>query len=234
MKEQVKVLKQVELLGHQFAVYGTKENPLFLAKDIATLILGDKMGNGATARITRAASEFEKQKRVLRVGRTHIEYCFLTLAGAYEVANSWAHLYGDTTSSLNAYLLSNFGKVVASEHVTNVAKKESVTTDGDTVIKRKVVSQTIVGKKAKNIAVEDKTATNVHLSTVTIPAEAASIIKNIQDPQMSEKEYLFEAICSLIEVMYDTENTERTFEMKDLFPLWHMAQQRNLIKALQR
>ena len=32
MNEQVKVLKQVELLGHQFNVYGTAKNPLVLGK----------------------------------------------------------------------------------------------------------------------------------------------------------------------------------------------------------
>ncbi len=49
----------------------------------------------------------------------------------------------------------------------------------------------------------------------------------------SAKDYLFEAICRLIEVMYDPENPEREYEMKDLFPLYQMAGQRKLINALQ-
>lgn len=35
---EIQVLKQTELLGQQFAVYGTPEEPLFLAKDVATWI----------------------------------------------------------------------------------------------------------------------------------------------------------------------------------------------------
>ena len=35
---QIQVLKQTELLGHQFTVYGTPENPLFRAKDVAEII----------------------------------------------------------------------------------------------------------------------------------------------------------------------------------------------------
>lgn len=38
MKEQIYVLKQTELLGHQFTVYGTAENPLFRAKEVADII----------------------------------------------------------------------------------------------------------------------------------------------------------------------------------------------------
>ena len=51
---------------------------------------------------------------------------------------------------------------------------------------------------------------------------------------MSAKDYLLEAICGLIEVMYDPEDIERFYAMKDLFPLYQMARQRNLINALQR
>lgn len=35
MKEQIEVLKQTELLGQQFKVYGTLAEPLFMAKDVA-------------------------------------------------------------------------------------------------------------------------------------------------------------------------------------------------------
>lgn len=50
---------------------------------------------------------------------------------------------------------------------------------------------------------------------------------------MSAKDYLLEAICGLIEVMYDPEDIERFYAMKDLCPLYQMARQRNLINALQ-
>ena len=38
MSKEIQVLKQTELLGHQFAVYGTAEEPLFRAKDVAEFI----------------------------------------------------------------------------------------------------------------------------------------------------------------------------------------------------
>ena len=38
MSKEIQVLKQTELLGHQFAVYGTPEEPLFRAKDVADFI----------------------------------------------------------------------------------------------------------------------------------------------------------------------------------------------------
>ena len=42
MAAQIQVLKQTELLGHQFTVYGTAENPMFLAREIAKCIDYDK------------------------------------------------------------------------------------------------------------------------------------------------------------------------------------------------
>ena len=38
MSKEIQVLKQTELLGHQFTVYGTPEEPLFRAKDVAEFI----------------------------------------------------------------------------------------------------------------------------------------------------------------------------------------------------
>ena len=38
MNESQQVLKKSELLGHQFTIYGTAENPLFLAKEVADVI----------------------------------------------------------------------------------------------------------------------------------------------------------------------------------------------------
>lgn len=38
MENKIVVLKRTELLGHQFSVYGTAENPLFLAKEVAKVI----------------------------------------------------------------------------------------------------------------------------------------------------------------------------------------------------
>lgn len=107
---------------------------------------------------------------------------------------------------------------------------------GDTVIRSKVVEKISVGKKPRTVvvsgeSVKKKVADN--LESISIPKAAAEIIRNIQDERMSAKDYLLEAICSLIEVMYDPQDSEREYEMKDLFPLYQMAGQRKLIYALQ-
>lgn len=38
LKHPIQVLSETELLGHKFTVYGTAENPLFLAKEVADCI----------------------------------------------------------------------------------------------------------------------------------------------------------------------------------------------------
>ena len=40
--EPIQVLSETELLGHKFTVYGTAENPLFLAKEVAECIEYDQ------------------------------------------------------------------------------------------------------------------------------------------------------------------------------------------------
>ena len=42
----IQVLSETELLGHKFTVYGTAENPLFLAKEVAECIDYAKRSNG--------------------------------------------------------------------------------------------------------------------------------------------------------------------------------------------
>ena len=41
-KHPIQVLSETELLGHKFTVYGTAENPLFLAKEVAECIEYDQ------------------------------------------------------------------------------------------------------------------------------------------------------------------------------------------------
>ena len=235
MNEQVKVLKQVELLGHQFTVYGTAENPLFLAKEVANIILNGKMSNGATARITRPVDFFEKRKCVVKGNKKQV-LCMLTLSGVYEVISFWSKHYNRTTFALNSYLISSFGNLAPKPKITQVTNKESLTTKGNTVIRSKVVAKTSIGKKQPTVVVDNaspKKKFDDAFESISIPKEAAKLIRDIQNPTMSAKDYLFEAICRLIEVMYDPENMEREYEMKDLFPLYQMAGQRKLICALQ-
>lgn len=236
MNEQVKVLKQVELLGHQLTIYGTAGTPLFLAKEVANIILDGKMSNGSTARITKPVDYFEKRKCVIKSGDKNQTLCMLTLTGVYEVISFWSKHYKRATFTINSFLISSFGKPAPKEKVTQVSNKESLTTKGNTVIRSKVVAKTSIGKKQPTVVISDQDKKEKVISgfeNISIPKKAAEIIRNIQDERMSAKDYLLEAICSLIEVMYDPQNPEREYEMKDLFPLYQMAGQRKLINALQ-
>ena len=234
MKEQVNVLKQVELLGHQFTIYGTAGNPLFLAKDVANIIFGNDRDRGTNARVVRGVDYFEKQTCIIVEGGVKRKLCMLSLQGVYEVISVWLKKYHQTCFTLNSYLVAEFGKPTPKERVTQVTNKESLTTKGNTVIRSKVIAKTSIGKKQPTVVVDDaKKKFDDSFESISIPKEAAKIIRDMQNPMMSAKDYLFEAICRLIEVMYDPENPEREYEMKDLFPLYQMAGQRKLINALQ-
>lgn len=236
MNEQVKVLKQVELLGHQFTVYGTAGNPLFLAKEVANIIFGNDRDQGTNARVVRGVDYFEKRTCIIADSGVKRKLCMLSLRGVYEVISMWSKKYHQTCFTLNSYLVAEFGKPAPKEEVTRVTNKESLTTNGNTVIRSKVIAKTSIGKKQPTVVVDNagpKKKFDDAFESISIPKEAAKLIRDMQNPMMSAKDYLLEAICRLIEVMYDPEDSERVYEMKDLFPLFQMAGQRKLICALQ-
>lgn len=84
LNQPIQVLKQTELLGHQFTVYGTAENPLFLAKEVAECI--------EHSNITVMLQTIDEDEKV-KVSPKHSlgelvnykEYNFLTEDGLYEV-----------------------------------------------------------------------------------------------------------------------------------------------------
>lgn len=80
MKEQIAVLKQTELLGQQFAVYGTPEEPLFRAKDVAKWIehTNERM-------MLNTIDEDEKGVRIIYTPGGNQEVWMLTESGLYEV-----------------------------------------------------------------------------------------------------------------------------------------------------
>lgn len=79
--ESLKTLQTSNLLGREFTIYGTAENPLFLAKDVAEMI--------GHSNITKMTSSVDEEERV--VGRTNDSLgrengaTFLTEDGLYEV-----------------------------------------------------------------------------------------------------------------------------------------------------
>lgn len=74
------IIKQQEVLGRTFRVYGTKEEPLMLAKDVAEWI-----DHTDLSRMVGLVDEDEKLKRTLYVSGQGREMWFLTEDGLYEV-----------------------------------------------------------------------------------------------------------------------------------------------------
>lgn len=80
MSNQISVLKQTELCGQQFTVYGSAQEPLFVASDIALMI-----NHQNTSELVKLVDEDEKlTSTILRSGQNR-EVWMLTESGLYEV-----------------------------------------------------------------------------------------------------------------------------------------------------
>lgn len=78
--EDLKVLDEREVLGKEFKMYGTKENPLFLAKDVANWI-----EHTHTTRMLERVDKDEKLNGIIVHAGQKREMTFLTEDGLYEV-----------------------------------------------------------------------------------------------------------------------------------------------------
>ena len=78
---ELKVLDERVVLEKQFIVYGTKENPLFLAKDVSEWI----DYNGRTGQLLGSVDEEEKLMHTIYASGQNREMWFLTEDGLYEV-----------------------------------------------------------------------------------------------------------------------------------------------------
>ena len=87
LTNSIQVLSETELLGHKFTVYGTAENPLFLAKEVAECIDYAKTSQGYydVSRMVGTVDEEEKHLRTIFVDGRNYEMWFLTEDGLYEV-----------------------------------------------------------------------------------------------------------------------------------------------------
>ena len=74
------VLKQSELRGRQFTVYGTPEAPLFLAKDISTIL-----EHSDTRKMVASVDDDEKLMGTLFLAGQNRQVWMLTEGGLYEV-----------------------------------------------------------------------------------------------------------------------------------------------------
>lgn len=80
MQNQIQVLKQTELLGRQFTVYGSAEEPLFLAQEVATII-----GHTKPSIMVDMVDDDEKLKETMFTSGQNREVWMLTENGLYEV-----------------------------------------------------------------------------------------------------------------------------------------------------
>lgn len=80
MKEQIEVLKQTELLGQQFNVYGSIDEPLFVAKDVARLIK-----HSDVSMMMRCVDDDEKVTSIVCTPGGNQKVWMLTENGLYEV-----------------------------------------------------------------------------------------------------------------------------------------------------
>lgn len=78
--ESLQVISEQEVLGRVMMVYGTNENPLILARDVA-----DWINHNQVARMIEVVDEDEKLKCLLSTSGQNREMWFLTENGVYEV-----------------------------------------------------------------------------------------------------------------------------------------------------
>ena len=74
------ILEERQVLGKDFKIYGTKENPLFLAKDVANWI-----EHSDRTKMLKGIDEEEKVKNIVPTLGGNQEMWFLTEDGLYEV-----------------------------------------------------------------------------------------------------------------------------------------------------
>lgn len=82
MENQLQIINQQEVLGKEFRMYGTKENPLFLAKDVANWI---EYSVGNVSKLVNMVDEEEKVRNIITTLGGNQEAWFLTEDGLYEV-----------------------------------------------------------------------------------------------------------------------------------------------------
>ena len=87
MKKKIEAMDTREVLGKSLTIYGTVEEPLFLAKDVAEWIDYAKTGKGAydVSRMLDTVDADEKTTRISFVSGQNRECLFLTEDGLYEV-----------------------------------------------------------------------------------------------------------------------------------------------------
>lgn len=82
LNNPIKVLKKTELLGHQFTVFGSVDEPLFLVKEVADIIEYSAKNSN---KLTNFVGEDEKVRNIIMTPGGNQEVWMLTEDGLYEV-----------------------------------------------------------------------------------------------------------------------------------------------------
>ena len=82
MRKELQVITSKDVFGKEFSIYGTKDEPLFLAKDIAELIEYD---SGSINKMINSVDEDEKLNGIIFRAGQRREVTMLTENGLYEV-----------------------------------------------------------------------------------------------------------------------------------------------------
>ncbi|QJI52344.1 Bro family antirepressor [Psychrobacillus phage Perkons] len=80
MANELQVFAEQEILGKDFKIYGSIENPLFLAKDVS-----DWIEHSKTSMMLNSIEEDEKLRETILTSGQNREMWFLTEDGMYEV-----------------------------------------------------------------------------------------------------------------------------------------------------
>lgn len=114
MKEKVEVLKSTEVLGKELNVYGSIQEPLFLAKDVATWI-----GHSDSQKMVMMVDDDERLLRTLFGAGQNRDVWFLTEYGLYEVLmqsrKSIAKQFKKEVKKILKEIRQNGGYLVATE-----------------------------------------------------------------------------------------------------------------------
>lgn len=85
MTNELKVIHEQEVLGQVFKIYGSKEEPFFLAKDVAIMIDYSKSGNGSYNITQMLGSIDEDEAKFFTTKNVSRGTWFVTEDGLYEI-----------------------------------------------------------------------------------------------------------------------------------------------------
>lgn len=161
----LEIIDQRELLGQDFKIYGTIEEPLFLAKDIATMI-----EHSDTSKMVKSVDEDEKLTRTLFASGQNREFLFLTEDGFYEVLmqsrKPIAKQFKKEVKNILKQIRKTGGYVPIDES----------TSDADIMAKALLIAQNTLNKKDELLKAKDKELENKNRFLNQIAASENSLL----------------------------------------------------------